>query len=96
MEWVVQRDWRDDRIAELEAELAAKDARIPEQATRIADQDYVKSCRSATFGPTRSRPKTTPKTIGPRAAVRCLKAQARRDFRSGMAPITREGASCWR
>lgn len=35
----MQRDWRDDRIAELEAELAAKDARIAEQATRIADQD---------------------------------------------------------
>ena len=37
MGWAVQRDWRDDRIAELEAELAAKDARIAEQATRIAD-----------------------------------------------------------
>jgi transposase len=46
MGWVVQRDWRDDRIAELEAELAAKDAiiaqqdrRIAEQAARIAEQD---------------------------------------------------------
>jgi len=39
MRWVVQRDWRDDRIAEVEAELAAKDARIAEQATRIAEQD---------------------------------------------------------
>ena len=39
MGWVVQRDWRDDRIAELEAELAAKDARIAEQATRITEQD---------------------------------------------------------
>jgi transposase len=35
----VQRDWRDDRIAELEAELAAKDAIIAEQAARIAEQD---------------------------------------------------------
>jgi transposase len=33
---VVQRDWRDDRIAELEAELARKDAIIAEQAARIA------------------------------------------------------------
>jgi transposase len=32
----VQRDWRDDRIAELEAELAAKDAIIAEQDRRIA------------------------------------------------------------
>jgi len=32
----VQRDWRDDRIAEREAELAAKDAVIAEQAARIA------------------------------------------------------------
>jgi transposase len=32
----VQRDWRDDRIAELEAELARKDAIIAEQAARIA------------------------------------------------------------
>jgi transposase len=39
MGWVVQRDWRDDRIAELEAELAAKDARIAEQARRITEQD---------------------------------------------------------
>jgi transposase len=38
MEWVVQRDWRDERIAELEAELAAKDAIIAEQGTRIAEQ----------------------------------------------------------
>lgn len=36
---VVQRDWRDDRIAELEAELASKDAIIVEQAARIAEQD---------------------------------------------------------
>jgi uncharacterized coiled-coil protein SlyX len=35
----VQRDWRDDRIPELEAELATKDAIIAEQATRIAEQD---------------------------------------------------------
>ncbi len=35
----MQRDWRDDRIAELEAELAAKDARIAEQDARIAVQD---------------------------------------------------------
>lgn len=34
----MQRDWRDDRIAELEAELAAKDAIIAEQAARIAEQ----------------------------------------------------------
>ena len=33
---VVQRDWRDDRIAELEAELEAKDAVIAEQDRRIA------------------------------------------------------------
>lgn len=33
--WVVQRDWRYDRIAELEAELTAKDARIAEQDRRI-------------------------------------------------------------
>jgi hypothetical protein len=33
----VQRDWRDDRIAELEAELVAKDVRIAEQARRIAE-----------------------------------------------------------
>jgi transposase len=33
----VQRDWRDDRIAELEAELAAKNARIAEQGARIAE-----------------------------------------------------------
>jgi uncharacterized coiled-coil protein SlyX len=33
----VQRDWRDERIAELEAELAAKDARIAEQDRRIAE-----------------------------------------------------------
>jgi hypothetical protein len=32
----VQRDWRDDRIAELEAELAKKDAIIAEQGRRIA------------------------------------------------------------
>ena len=32
----MQRDWRDDRIAELEAELAAKDAIIAEQGRRIA------------------------------------------------------------
>ncbi len=32
----MQRDWRDDRIAEREAELAAKDAVIAEQAARIA------------------------------------------------------------
>lgn len=36
MWWVVQRDWRDDRIAELEAELARKDAIIAEQGRRIA------------------------------------------------------------
>lgn len=35
----MQRDWRDDRIAELEAELARKDAIIAEQAARIAEQD---------------------------------------------------------
>jgi transposase len=35
MWWVVQRDWRDDRIAELEAELAAKDARIAELEKRL-------------------------------------------------------------
>ncbi|HEY3665415.1 MAG TPA: IS66 family transposase [Polyangiaceae bacterium] len=34
----MQRDWRDDRIAELEAELAAKDAIIAEQAAIIAEQ----------------------------------------------------------
>lgn len=33
----MERDWRDDRIAELEAELAAKDALIAEQAARIAE-----------------------------------------------------------
>jgi transposase len=33
----VQRDWRDDRIAELEAEFAAKDALIAKQAARIAE-----------------------------------------------------------
>ena len=33
----MQRDWRDERIAELEAELAAKDARIAEQDRRIAE-----------------------------------------------------------
>ena len=32
----MQRDWRDDRIAELEAELAKKDAIIAEQGRRIA------------------------------------------------------------
>jgi transposase len=32
----VQRDWRDDRIAELEVELASKEARIAEQDARIA------------------------------------------------------------
>lgn len=32
----MQRDWRDDRIAELEAELARKDAIIAEQGRRIA------------------------------------------------------------
>jgi len=32
----VERDWRDDRIAELEAELAAKDAIIADQDRRIA------------------------------------------------------------
>ena len=36
----MQRNWRDDRIAELEAELAAKDGRVADQATRIADQDH--------------------------------------------------------
>jgi hypothetical protein len=35
----VKRDWRDERIAVLEAELVAKDARIAEQATRTAEQD---------------------------------------------------------
>ena len=35
----MQRDWRDDRIAELEAELAAAHARIAEQDARIAEQD---------------------------------------------------------
>lgn len=35
----MQRDWRDDRIAELEAELAKKDAIIAGQAARIAEQD---------------------------------------------------------
>lgn len=37
----MQRDWRDERIAELEAELAAKDARIAElekQVARLAQQ----------------------------------------------------------
>ena len=34
--WQVQRDWRDDRIAELEAELAKKDAIIAEQDRCIA------------------------------------------------------------
>lgn len=33
----MQRDWRDDRIAELEAELKAKDARIAEQDRRISE-----------------------------------------------------------
>lgn len=35
----MQRDWRDDRIAELEAELAAKDAIIAALAARNAEQD---------------------------------------------------------
>jgi hypothetical protein len=35
----VQRDWRDDRIAELEAERAPKDVIIAERAARIAEQD---------------------------------------------------------
>src|SRR5690606_6759676 len=34
---LVQRDWRDDRIAELEAELAAKNAVLAEQDRRIAE-----------------------------------------------------------
>ncbi len=33
----MQRDWRDERIAELEAELATKDALIAQQAERIAE-----------------------------------------------------------
>lgn len=34
---VVQRGWRDDRIAELEAELAAAHVRIVEQDARITE-----------------------------------------------------------
>jgi hypothetical protein len=37
----VTRDWRDDRIEELEAEVAAKvelEKKIAEQATQIAEQ----------------------------------------------------------
>ena len=33
----VMRDWRDERIAELEAALAAKDARIAELEQRVAE-----------------------------------------------------------
>ena len=36
MESLVAQDWRDKRIAELEAELRARDARIAEQDARIA------------------------------------------------------------
>jgi transposase len=35
----VAADWRDERIAELEAQLAVRDARIAEQDARIAEQD---------------------------------------------------------
>ena len=33
----VVRDWRDERLAELEAELRARDERITEQGERIAE-----------------------------------------------------------
>jgi transposase len=61
----VQRDWRDDRIAELEAELAAKDAVIAAQAARIAELEKRLAALEEQLGRTSSNSHKPPSSDSP-------------------------------
>jgi transposase len=61
----VQRDWRDERIAELEAELARKDARIAEQDARISELGKRLSQLAAELGRNSSNSHLPPSSDSP-------------------------------
>jgi transposase len=92
----VQRDWRDERIAELEAELAAKDARIAEQDARITALEKQVAELAAQLGQNSSNSHRPPSSDSPderrrrRNNAKKEKQQRKRGGQEGHAGAHRE------
>lgn len=77
------RDWRDDRIAELEAQLRARDALIAEQAAQIAGllarvERLEEQLRSSSGNSSKPSSSDSPKQFADQKAKRAKKSKGRR------------------